>query len=106
MYHSLLIHSSADGPLICFHVLAIVNSVLMNIKVYVSLSIMVSLVCMPSSGIAGSYHMVVLFPVFLRNLRIFNVEIFDSFSWCSVSSGHYGIVAHSTMTVVILFYLY
>ena len=26
MYHSFLIHSSADGHLGCFHVLAIVNS--------------------------------------------------------------------------------
>ena len=27
MYHSFLIHSSADGHLHCFHVLAIINSV-------------------------------------------------------------------------------
>ena len=55
MYHSFLIHSSANGHLGCFHVLGIINSAAMNIGVHESLSILVFLVCMPSSGIAGSY---------------------------------------------------
>ena len=55
MYHSFLIHSSEDGHLGCFHVLAMINSAAMNIGVHVSLSDLVSLVCMPRSGIAGSY---------------------------------------------------
>ena len=67
MYHNFLIHSSADGHLGFFHVLAIINSAAVNIGVHVSLSILVSLVCMPSSGIAGSYGSSI--SSFLRDLH-------------------------------------
>ena len=55
MYRSFLIHLSADGHLGWFLVLAVVNSAAMNIGVHMSLLILVSSLCMPSSGIAGSY---------------------------------------------------
>ena len=67
MYHSFLTHLSADGHLGCFHVPAVVNSAAMNIGVHVPLSILVSSVCMPSSGIAGSYGS--SSSSFLRNLH-------------------------------------
>ena len=66
MYHSFFIHLSANGHLACFHVLAVINSAVMNIGVHVFLSILVSSVCMPSSGIAGSCGSSI--SSFLRNL--------------------------------------
>ena len=67
MYHSFLIHLSADGHLGCFHALAIINSAAMNIGVHMSLSDLVSLVCMPRSEIAESYDSSI--SSFLRNLQ-------------------------------------
>ena len=55
MYHIFFIHSSVDGHLGCFHVLAIVNSAVMNTGVYTSFWIMIFSGYMPSSGIVGSH---------------------------------------------------
>ena len=67
MYHYFFIHSSVNGHLGCFHVLAIVNNAAMNNGIHVSFSILVSSGYMPRSGIAGSYGG--LIPSFLRNLH-------------------------------------
>ena len=55
IYHHFFIHSSVNGHLGCFHVLAVVNSAVMSNGIHVSFSILVSLGYMPRSGITGSY---------------------------------------------------
>ena len=65
MYHNFLIHSSANGHLGCFQVLAIGNSAAMNTGVHVSFSILVFSKSMLSSDIAGSYGNFI--PSVLRN---------------------------------------
>ena len=67
MYHNFFIHSSVDGHLGCFHVIAIVNSVAMNIGVHMSFSILISSGYMTWSGMARSYGGFI--PSFLRNLH-------------------------------------
>ena len=54
MCHNFLMHSSANGHLGCFHVIAFVNCASMSIGVHMPLSVLVSSVCMPSCEIAGS----------------------------------------------------
>ena len=68
MYQKFFIHSSVDGHLSCFRILAIVNSAAMNNGIHVSYSILFFSGHMPRSWIAGSYGGFI--PSFLRNLHI------------------------------------
>ena len=62
MYHNFLIHSSADGHLGWFHVLAIVNSATVNTGVQMALAFLFSSRVCPAVGLLG--HMADLFSVF------------------------------------------
>ena len=67
MYHKCFIHSSVDGHLVCFRVLAIVNSAARNNGIHVSFSVLASSGYLPGSGIAGSYGGFI--PHFLKNVH-------------------------------------
>ena len=56
MYHNFFIHSSIGGLLGCFHVLDFVNSVAMNIGIYMFLRIVIFSGYIPNSGIAEPYE--------------------------------------------------
>ena len=67
MYHICFIHSSVDGHLGCFHVLATVNSAALNTGMHISFPIIVFSGYMPRRRIAESYRNYIF--NFFRNLH-------------------------------------
>ena len=71
IHHIFFIHSSVDGHLCCFYVLAIIHSAAMNIGMHAFFQIIVFFRYMPRSGIAGSYgSSIIFFFVFFKGTSI------------------------------------
>ena len=87
MNYSFLIHSSVDGHLGCFRILAIVNSAAMNTGVHMTFSIIVSSGYMPSSGIVGSHDGFIL--SFQRNLHMFSIVAISIYIPTAVLEGSF-----------------
>ena len=111
MYHIFFIHLSVDGHLCYFHVLAIVNSAVMNIEVRVSFQIRVLSGYVPKRGIAGSYGNSVF--SFLRNLMLFSTVAviflltYDCiFNLCQQCASQICIKTTYPISVIIFLFLY
>ena len=68
MYHNFFFHSSANGHVGCFRVLAVINSATINIGVHVAFSFMVFSEYMSRRRITGSFGSFIPCCFFLRNL--------------------------------------
>ena len=75
VYHIFFIHSSVDGYLGCFHVLAIVFRASMNIGVHVSFWKMVLFRYMPWSGITSSFSSITSLWIQLRKFLPFEWHV-------------------------------
>ena len=85
LYRIFFTHSSVGGHLGCFHILAIVNSAVVNIRVHVFFWIMVFFGYTSISGIAGSYCSSIF--SFLRVSILFSIV---SVSICTPSNSTWG----------------
>ena len=76
MYHSFFIHLSVDGFLACFHVLAVINRVAMNICILFNFCFLRVYIC-SVVGLLGL--MVVLFLVFKGIFILFSIVAVSSY---------------------------
>ena len=85
------LHPSVEGHLVCFHVLAIANSAIMNTEVLVSFRIMFFSTYMLRNVIAGSYGSSSF--TFLRNLStlLTGCKVVGIFAQCVCISNHQGV---------------
>ena len=79
IYHILFIHSSVDGYMSCFHILALVNSAAVNIPVQVlrGIYVVISVEYIPRSGRAGSGGEVMVDILGNRQTALHRVVPFD-----------------------------
>ena len=73
IYHIFFIHSSVDGPLACFHVLAIVNNSAVNTNMHIYF--LIAILFYWNKWPIVLNHMVVIFLVFWGTSLLFSIEV-------------------------------
>ena len=77
MYHVFFIQSSVVGRLGCFHVLAVINSASVNIRVHIPFRIMVFLDKCPAMKLLD--HMIVLYLVIEGISILFSIAVIPAY---------------------------